>query len=460
MAKIAALAAYFYQAALAFGLLIVLSHLLPAAEFAAYSLFVSIVQFAGIACFEWLRFACNRFYPGPDAESEATERGAIVAEFLVSALLCPVGATIAIACGVSVPIVLAGLAATVLQSAGELHLTMLRFRQAFRLFSWLQGMRATIFAVASLGGAAIAADFQHVVLGILAANVLYSATAWLATRRLLPPVPRWNGEAARRHLTYGGVSAGASIASMFAPLGLKAILTAALGPAGAAAPMLALDLLQRLFVLIVSSLHAIRFPELVLLFDREGESPALRMELGRYYALLSAFSLIGVAGLMALLQPIAHFVVPGALEASFLRTAPMLILMAVLRALTQTLLPTPAHLRRHLPAIAWLAAGDCVATCAGAFLAMQLFVGSDIAIVAGAAAGAAIAAFGGSALLRLVAFEMPWRPVLLSGAAAIASVACVNGLASAPLFATLSALAVTLVFGGAAGLKLLRWIAR
>lgn len=460
MAKIAALAAYFYQAALAFGLLIVLSHLLPAAEFAAYSLFVSIVQFAGIACFEWLRFACNRFYPGPDAQSEATERGAIVAEFLVSALLCPLGATVAIAWGVPMPIVLAGLIATILQSAGELHLTMLRFRQAFRLFSWLQGMRATIFAVASLGGAAIAANFQHVVLGILAANFLYSAIAWLTTRRLLPPVPRWNGEAARRHLAYGGVSAGASIASMFAPLGLKAILTAALGPAGAAAPMLALDLLQRLFVLIVSSLHAIRYPELVSLFDRDGDSPAMRRELGRYYALLVAFSLIAVAGLMALLEPMTHFVVPGELQASFLRTAPLLIVMALLRALTQTLLPTPAHLRRHLPAIGWLAAGDCLATCAGAFLAMKLFLGTDLAIAAGAAAGAAIAVVGGSVLLRLVAFEMPWRPVLLSGGAAVASFACIRWFAGAPLPATGSALAVTLLLGGLACLKLLRWIAR
>ncbi len=460
MAKIAALGAYFYQAALAFGLLIVLSHVLPPAEFAAYSLFVSIVQFAGIACFEWLRFACNRFYPGPDDQSERSEREAIVAEFLVSAILCPLGALAALAWGISAPVALVGALATVLQSAGELHLTLLRFQQAFRLFSWLQGLRATIFASATLGSAAVSADFDHVVLGILIANFVYSAIAWLATRRLLPLNPRWNKAAARRHLAYGGISAGASVASLFAPLGLKAVLTTALSPAGAAAPMLALDLLQRLFVLIVSSLQAIRYPELVSLFDRSGEGPAMRQELGHYYALLAAFSLITVAGLMALLGPAAELAVPEELRASFLRTAPLLIIMALLRALTQTLLPTPAHLRRHLPAIAWLAAGDCVATCAGALLAVWFYPGSDVAIAAGAAAGASVAIIGGSALLRLVAFSLPWQPVVLSGVAAVVSFACIRWFAGTPLLASASALAATLLFGGPACLALLRWVAR
>ncbi|MGX5733445.1 hypothetical protein [Bosea thiooxidans] len=460
MAKIAALAAYFYQAALAFGLLIVLSHVLPAAEFAAYSLFVSIVQFVGIACFEWLRFACNRFYPGPDDQSERAEREAIVAEFLVGAIFCPLGALAALAWGISVPIALIGAVATVLQSAGELHLTVLRFRQAFRLFSWLQGLRATIFTAATLGSAAISADFEHVVLGVLIANLIYSVIAWLATRRLLPLVPRWNGATARRHLAYGGVSAGASVATLFAPLGLKAILTAALGPAGAAAPMLALDLLQRLFVLIVSSLQAIRYPELVALFDSADEDPAMRQELGRYYALLVAFALLTAAGVLALLVPAAEIAVPEALRLSFLRTAPLLAVMALLRALTQILLPTPAHLRRHLPAIAWLAAGDCAATCAGALLAMWLYPGSDVAVAAGGAAGAAGAILGGSLLLRLVAFEMPWRPVVLSAAAAVASFACVRWFAGDPLLASGSALTVTLLLGGPACLGLLRWIVR
>ena len=65
MAKIVALAAYFYQAAVAFGLLIIVAHYAVAGRLIrAYSLFISISQFAAILCFEWIRFACSRFYPG------------------------------------------------------------------------------------------------------------------------------------------------------------------------------------------------------------------------------------------------------------------------------------------------------------------------------------------------------------------------------------------------------------
>ncbi len=78
MAKIAALGAYFYQSLLAFGLLIVVSNLLPASDYAAYSLFVSIVQFADIVCFQWIRAASSRFYPGPIEANETVERGVIV----------------------------------------------------------------------------------------------------------------------------------------------------------------------------------------------------------------------------------------------------------------------------------------------------------------------------------------------------------------------------------------------
>ena len=58
MAKIVALAAYFYQAAVAFGLLIVVAHWLAPADYAAYSLFISISQFAAIFCFEWKYSMC------------------------------------------------------------------------------------------------------------------------------------------------------------------------------------------------------------------------------------------------------------------------------------------------------------------------------------------------------------------------------------------------------------------
>ncbi|MFM9616206.1 hypothetical protein ACKI18_47430, partial [Streptomyces niveiscabiei] len=86
--------------------------------------------------------------------------------------------------------------------------------------------------------------------------------------------------------------------------------------------------------MILTSLQAVRYPELVTRFDHEGDSETTRIELGRYYALLTSFSLIGAAGLIALLGAATAVVVPAASQPSFLLTAPLILLLALLRALT------------------------------------------------------------------------------------------------------------------------------
>lgn len=459
MAKIAALGAYLYQSVLALGLLIVVSNLLPASDYAAYSLFISIAQFADVAFFQWIRAACSRFYPGPDDRSELIERGVIVAELAGSAALCLLAALIAPLVGAPVWLGLIGAVVAILLGAGELHLTMLRFRQEFRLFSWLQGARATILALTTIAGALIHADFGHVLAGILAGNLIYCAVAWARARHILPAFACWHTDIVTRNLVYGGVSAAAGVANLLTPLGLKAILLSALGPA-AAGPMLALDLLQRPFVMIVSSLQAIRYPELVALFDRKGDSEMLRTELGRYYAILAGLSLLGAAGVIALLGFANWVVIPAGLQVSFLRTAPFVLLLALLRALIGTLLPTQAHLQRHLTAIIGLATLDCILTCAGALLAAAFLGGADTPIAAGAAGGAAIAMAIGLLMLRGQPFVMPWAPVTLSGAALLLSWLSASWFAGDLLPSTGVALAATIAVGAYPLFTLVRWIAR
>ena len=295
--------------------------------------------------------------------------------------------------------------------------------------------------------------------GVLAGNLAYCTLACILSRHILPWSHAWNGTAARRNLVYGGVSAGASVAGVLAPLGLKSIFVSALGPATAAGPLLALDLLQRPFGMIITSLQAIRYPELVARFDQEDDSGAIRMELGRYYALLTGFALIGAAGVIALLDGATRAVVPLALQRSFLETAPLIMLVALLRALTQTLLSTPAHLQRRLPAIVGLAVLDCILTCAGAFLAAALFPGAGAAIAAGAAGaagGAAAAAGFGTFMLRRQPFVMPWQPVLLSGTALALSWLSASWFAGDLLLSTSVALAFALALGTAPLFTLVR----
>lgn len=460
MVKIAALGSYLYQSALAFCLLIAVSHLLAAPTYVAYSLFISIAQFADIACFQWLRSACSRFYPGPDEESELAQRGVIIAEFIASAALCLLGALVAQLFDVPLWLGLAGATAAILQGGGELHLTMLRFRQEFRLFSCLQGARATIQAATTLAGAALGGDLKHVVAGILVGNLVYCILACVLSRHILPWSRASDGKLVKRHLVYGGVSAGASIVGVMAPLGLKTIFLSGLGPAAAAGPLLALDLLQRPFGMIITSLQAVRYPELVTRFDTEGSSEDVQVELGRYYALLTGSALLGAAGLIALLGAATATVVPLAMQASFAQTAPLIMLVALLRSLTQTLLSTPAHLQRRLPAIVGLAALDCILTCAGAFVAAALYPGAGAAIAAGTAGGAAAAAIFGVFMLRRQPFVLPWWPVLASAAALIVAWLSSGLFAGDLLLATGVALAVALVFGAAPSFVFLRWIAR
>lgn len=460
MAKIAALGAYIYQAVLALGLLLVISNRLPSAEFTAYSLFISIVQFAAIACFEWIRFACSRFYPGPDARSEAAERGTIAREFLACCGFCGGGAVIAWLCGVPAPVAGLGAVAAAVQGGSEIHLTMLRFRHAFRLFSWMQALRASLMAIGTLAGAWAGPDFAHVLAGVMAGYLAYLVLAILVSRGDFGMPGRWSRETMRRHLAYGGISAGASVAAMLAPLGLKAIFTAVLGGQAAAAPLLALDLLQRPFVLIVSAIYAIRYPSLVQLFDRDAASAEFRRELGRYYALLAGFATMGAAAVLSLLAIATTLLIAPDLRESFLRVAPLLTLSALIRALVQTLLPTAAHLQRRLAAIAGLALFDSALMCAGALVAVGIFGGTDLAISAGAAAGAVIALAGGLLLLRLLPFEMPRLP-LASALVAMAAAGAVSFWPGGnPIWAAAAGLAVTVLASLPALPRMLRWLAQ
>jgi len=414
MAKIVALAAYFYQAAVAFGLLIAIAHLLAPADYAAYSLFITISQFAAIFCFEWIRHACSRFYPGSTPGSEALERKALTVEFAVCAVICLVAASASIFFSVPREIAMLGALVAVLQGGSDLHLTMLRFRQEFRAFSRLQGSRATILAVGTLAGAMVTPNFTCTIIGLLAGYVAYGSWAIFLTRDSLREAARLEPALIRKHFVYGSVAASASVLGMLAPLGLKSILTAALGAGGAAGALLALDLLQRPFVLIVSALQAIQYPDVVASHDRDGITPAFRKQLGDYYSLLTGLTLMTAAGIFALLQPVAHLAISAGLRDGFLAGAPFVVGLSVCRALTLNMSPTPAHLQRRLLMIFLLALVDCVLLNVGTLLGGYFGSFDDAALMFGGMIGALVAMAIGVKVLTLLPFSFIWRPVIFS----------------------------------------------
>ncbi|MGG6893870.1 hypothetical protein [Rhizobium sp. BR 315] len=414
MAKIVALAAYFYQAAVAFGLLIAVAHLLTPADYAAYSLFITISQFAAIFCFEWIRYACSRFYPGSAPGSEALERKALTIEFAACAAICLVAASASMFFSVPGEIAVLGGLVAVLQGGSDLHLTMLRFRQEFRAFSRLQGSRATILAVGTLAGAVVAPNFTSTIVGLLAGYLGYGLWAVFLTRDNLHEAARFEPPLVRKHFVYGSVAASASVLGMLAPLGLKSILTAALGVGGAAGALLALDLLQRPFVLIVSALQAIQYPDVVAAYDREGATPAFRKQLGDYYSLLTGLTLMTAAGIFALLQPVAQLVISAGMRDGFLTVAPFVIGLSACRALTFNMSPTPAHLQHRLLTIFLLAMVDCVLLNLGTLAGGYFGSFGDAALMGGGMVGALFVMAIGVKVLMSLPFDFVWQPVILS----------------------------------------------
>jgi hypothetical protein len=439
MAKIIALGAYFYQAVIAFGLLIIVAHWLAPADYASYSLFISICQFAAIAAFEWVRFACTRFYPGPDASSEAAERRTILGEAMACAAICLIAAGVSLVFGVPPIVALVGGLVSIAQGGSDLHLTMLRFRQDFRAFSVLQGSRATILAGGTLAGALVSATFLSTVTGLLAGYAVYGLLAICLSRRA---AARQTGALdtarVRKHLVYGSVSAGAATAAMFAPLALKAILTAALGTGGAAGALLALDLLQRPFVLIVSALQAIQYPEIVAAHDRTGGQSDLPRQLGQYYALLTSFALMMAAGIFAVLLPVTWLVISPDLQQGFLATAPAIIILSLVRTLTQIMLPTPLHLKQRLALILLLAVMDCALLSLGALVALTVAGADGAALAWGSAIGASLAALVGLRLMSSLAFDFTWSPVILATAGLLAA-AVAHALSGEASYVTIGA---------------------
>lgn len=417
MAKLAALVSYAYQALLAFGSLLIIARLLGAAEYSVYSIFIATTQLAAIGSFEWIRFAASRFYPGADQDSERAQRGTIFGEFLLSLLVCAVIIAVAALLGfLSLQLAILGLLVIVLQGWTDLHLTMLRFRDEMVAFSWLQGLRATSVAAGAVVGALLLKSAVGAMYGLTIGYTGVTLLAWVHARQHRRLRGTWSAAVARAHVHYGSASAMASVIGLTAPLGLRFVLQGAFGIA-AAGPLLAIDLCQRPFVLVLAAVHGIQYPALVRAYDSKADSFAATC--GTYYALLVTLALLAGGAVAAILPLLATWMVPPEMQAAFMSTSAALLLVFLLRAITQNVFTTPAHLTRDLRAITLLAVADAaLLICPAALAAFWANGTMQIVCFAGAMGSAIYAALGLSTLRRLRC--RPWyRPAAVGGAAVL-----------------------------------------
>ena len=417
MAKLFAMGAYFYQSALAFGLLMAVARILDPVDYATYSVFIAVTQVGAVAAFEWLRFACSRFYPGQTPGTERDQRRTLLVEGVACGFVCLLAGAAAIPFGVPPALALIGGAISAGQGGSDLHLSVVRFGKRFTAFSWLNGFRASMVAVGTLAGAFATRDVTGAVGGLLAAYLGYAAIAVFGERGAHSSTGRARPQMMREHARYGGVSAGMAVLGLLSPLGLKLILTTSLGKEAAAGVLLALDLLQRPFIMVIAALQTVEYPDVVAAYDRKAADFA--NHLGRFYALMATLSLVSAAAVYVGLRPIAEIIVAPALRPEFLLTAPLVTLFSMLRALTQNISTTPAHLQMNLRQLALLAVVDCVSFNALAFAASLTFGAASLPIVAGATLGAVLAGAYGLKIATSLPFALPAPPLLIAALAMV-----------------------------------------
>jgi O-antigen/teichoic acid export membrane protein len=387
-------ASFVLQAALTLATVLVVARLLPAAEFALFSMATAAAQFAAIAGFEWIRLSAMRFYPG-DAGEEAALRGDLWHDFKRAALIvAPVAAAAAVTSGIAVSVAALAAALVPLQSASDLQQTMARFRGDPSRFVRMQGTRAVCVFIATgigaLAGGSAASALGGFLVGHLG-GVLFNRLA----DPLPPAAPAEPGGGRRRRLRrYGMPAALASILHLGAPLALRAGVAGLFGLAGSAGALLALDLVQRPFALASVAINGALLPD-VTRARQLGASTARAF--GRLVAAHGLAMSVGAVAVALLAAPLAPWVATSALAPGFIVAAPVLALFFSLRALLQNVLSVRDHLELRAWTLAAVGLADLTATVAGAALG-YLVGGDQRSLLWGAAGGAALVL-----LLRLAA---------------------------------------------------------
>lgn len=359
-ARLMALGAYGYQALAALLLLFALGWVLPPEEYTAYSLSVATGQFAAIGAFEWVRLAATRFYPGPDPNRSNTQQSSVLAGFVCSAGLLVSLSLIAL---VFLPtgLVCAAVALALCQGATDLHLTLCRFRGGLKLFSSLQAARATLLLVGAISGSVLTRTATGGLWG-MAAGYLVVLAAGIVIDRVLRAarVRDVDMPVMRSQATYGFPAAGASVmylgSMMLFRYAVNLLLPAGLAPG----VLMAIDVMQRPFYVVLTALNGILYPPVVAAYDQGGMAHA-RKSLGNLIKIqVAVLTLIGVL-LVVVTVPASLIIVPEKMREGFIFGAFYTMVIFFLRSILIGIMSLPAHLSKQMKLVFFLSMIDLFA---------------------------------------------------------------------------------------------------
>jgi hypothetical protein len=194
---------------------------------------------------------------------------------------------------------------------------------------------------------------------------------------------------------------------------------------------MALDLLQRPFAMLITAIHTVNYPEVVVQFEH-GTRKDARQATARLIDFLLCATVIMLGGLLGFLPDAARLFVPSDILGSFLGVAPAASVFYFLHVQLQTTVAVIPHLTKSAVRLVIVAAGQWASVALFAATAAALYQ-SATAVIAGASiATAAAILFAGGPTFR---FGASPRWLLIS--AAMVTALLIGSLSVAPSTPTL-----------------------
>ena len=380
MNRLLVLISYLYQSAAAVALIFAISHLVDSAAYTTFSLVAALSQLISVLAFEWIQIAGTRFLAGAHAQERLRLRSSVYSAFALSALALVIAGPVALHLAATTGTIAAfALGAALAQGLADLFMMIIRVDGRLALSAGLMIFRSTGILVMAALAAWLYRSAEAVIAGMLIGQVLGCLAALALDRSLA----RWSWRSTRRSdlaafCRYGMQAAAASVMHLSVTVLVRLLVVGRLGAASveSAGFLLAFDLLQRPFSVLMAALHMVTFPEVVAKYDRAPLAEA-KDATARLFEFFLCSTVVLLGGLIAFIPDVAWLFVPQAVLPAFIAVAPAVSLFAFFNTHLQGSGAIVVHLLKitHrlvvvafgqlavVPAIIWLAlaAGQSVA---------------------------------------------------------------------------------------------------
>ena len=413
----------------AIGLIFAIGHILSPTNYTVFSLALASSQLLSVLMFEWLQLAGVRFLAPATGSDAVRLRSSLFSAAGLSALaLVLVGGLVSLFAKLPLELTALGVALAAAQGVTDLHFMMIRVSGRLGAAAMLLIGRATLLLAGAIAGAMVFGNATATLAGIVLGHIISMLLGSLSDRSLLQWRPRLTARAdLSGFCRYGMLAAGASVLHLAVPVMIRFIVVGRLGgPSAAAGFSMALDLLQRPFTVLVSAIHTVNYPDVVVRFDRGSDRDA-RQTTARLFDFIICSTAIMLGGLIGFLPDVARLFVPHDILASFLSAAPAAAAFYFLHLHLQGTLAILPHLQKSALRLVVVAAAQV----------LTVLLCSGLAAAAGISPpGIVVAAAMATAIVMLSASGPTFRfgaiPRLHLVAAAIAAAIVIGSLSMLP----------------------------